>query len=292
MNLKETTKIVKVSDKKVTLIKDLTVAEANALRKKALELKITIEKDYLTLGGTLHGILEGGDSRAGQPVWRAWGFKTFDDYCMRELGFRERKGYYLVDIYRQVTEGPLPKKAIEQVGMFRAHKLAQAADKGIITEKNVQVWLDRSENKTAEELALMIKNELEKAKTKEEKAAEKAREKGTAAPEEAKPEEAESVPEEMTIFRVGLYKEQADIWKLAMKKAEKITGSDKDPWKVECIAQHFLSEVCETPDESLRVVCARLEKLYNVKIAAIDEKDGGRCVYGENLVAMAQEEQK
>jgi len=253
---------------------------------------IPIEKDYLTLGGTLHGILEGGVSRAGQPVWRAWGFKTFDDYCMRELGFRERKGYYLVDIYRQVTEGPLPKKAIEQVGMFRAHKLAQAADKGIITEKNVQVWLDRSENKTAEELALMIKNELEKAKTKEEKAAEKAREKGTAAPEEAKPEEAESVPEEMTIFRVGLYKEQADIWKLAMRKAEKITGSDKDPWKVECIAQHFLSEVCETPDESLRVVCARLEKLYNVKIAAIDEKDGGRCVYGENLVAMAQEEQK
>jgi len=170
----------------------------------------------------------------------------------------------------------MAEKVVKELGMNRAVKLAEAADKGIVTKTNIDKWVENAKKTTAEGLVAMLN-----VKEAENKEAEKPGSKPAT-------KKNDSIPETLIPFRCLLFEEQSKIWNLALDKAAAITKSDKKAWHVECIAQHFLSEGCDKPVESLRLVCARLEKLYGVQLIARD-KEKGEWVYGENLVELAEE---
>ena len=210
----------------------------------------------------------------GKQLWSYWGFASFDEYCEREMGFRQRKGYHLLSIYKQCVSGPIPKADFEEIGWSKASILAPLVSSGVITGENVHRWMDKAKEKTYDELRAMTKL----AKTKSE---EKANEDSANGVEGS----AAKVPEEIHIVRIPLYKDQFENYQVAMKKAETITGSDKTAWLMDCICLHFNSEACTTKTDSLDVLCRRLEQVFSVKIIALSD-ESKQVVFGERLAQM------
>jgi len=260
-------KVVKVDAHKVGEIV-LGEKEAKEARKRALELKEIVEKSYLELGKFLKLIAKA-VTQEGIPVYRSWGFQTFAAYCEQELGFKERKANHLALIYAQTEEGPFPKKWAEQVGWSKMSLLAPLAAKGIITEGNVKPWMERVEKSSFADLTEIAKKAREKAEKK------KAKQEGLEIPSR------EEVPESIHVIRIPLYDDQWENWNIALDKARKITGSDKLPWLIDCIAMAFNSEGFDTRKEGLDEVCRRVERVFRVKLVAFDEEGP---VFGKDVV--------
>jgi hypothetical protein len=257
------------------VVETLCIKEADEIRKRLVELKGVIESSYLEVGKLLGEVCEK-TLDSGKQLWKHWGFTSFDEYCEREMGFRQRKGYHLLSIYKQCISGPIPKEEFEKIGWSKASILAPLISSGVITEENVHRWVEKANEKTYDELRSMTK--LAKAKS-EEKAKDDAAKgvEGSAA----------RVPEEIHIVRIPLYKDQFENYQTAMKKAEIITGSDKTAWLMDCICMHFNSEACTTKTDSLEILCRRLEQVFSVKIIAISD-EAKQVVFGERLAQMLE----
>ena len=270
--------VIVVDASEVSVENQIGIAESEKLRKQVLTLRDTIEKSYYGLGKELRRVMDG-RLRDGTPVWKSWGFVSFDDYCERELGFRERKAYYLLDVFASVENGPFSEEDVERLGWTKAASLAPLVKKGIITQNNVSDWLDKTQGKSYQELREITS----KAKSCAAKVASEARSEATkngTDPDKAVAEavgkiSAESVDiqkstDTIYMFRVGFHEEQWNVWQTALKKAKDITGSDKDAWLVECIASAFLAECLNNRDDMLEVMLSRLEEAYGVKILAVN----------------------
>jgi hypothetical protein len=95
----------------------------------------------------------------------------------------------------------------------------------------------------------------------------------------------QTAPEEVQIFRVGLFKDQWENLQVALKKAEAITGSDKTPWLLDCICLSFNSEAFTDKDGGLDEVCRRVERVFGVKLLAFKAEDE-QIVFGERVAKM------
>jgi hypothetical protein len=253
----------------------ITAAESDIIRKRLVELKGVIESSYLEVGKLLSEVC---DKKLpnGKQLWSYWGFASFDEYCEREMGFRQRKGYHLLNIYKQCISGPIPKADFEEIGWSKASILAPLVSSGVINDENVHRWMDKAKEKTYDELRTMTKL----AKTKSE---EKAKEDSANGVEGS----AARVPEEIHIVRIPLYKDQYENYQVAMKKAEIITQSDKTAWLMDCICLHFNSEACTTKTDSLDEMCRRIERVFSVKVIALSDENK-QVVFGERLAQMIE----
>lgn len=253
----------------------VSLKESEAIRKRLVELKGVIESSYLEVGKLLGEVCEK-TLEGGKNLWKYWGFESFDEYCEREMGFRQRKGYHLLSIYKQCISGPIPKDDFEKIGWSKASILAPLVSSGVITEENVHRWMEKAKEKTYDELRSMTKL----AKTKSE---EKAKEDAANGVEGS----AARVPEEIHIVRIPLYKDQFENYQVAMKKAETITQSDKTAWLMDCICLHFNSEACTTKTDALEIICQRIERVFSVKIIALADENK-QVVFGERLAQMLE----
>jgi hypothetical protein len=257
------------------VVHTLCIKEAEEIRKRLVELKGVIESSYLEVGKLLGEVCEC-TLDSGKQLWKHWGFASFDEYCEREMGFRQRKGYHLLSIYKQCISGPIPKAEFEKIGWSKASILAPLISSGVITEENVHRWVEKANEKTYDELRAMTKL----AKAKSEEKAKEDEEKGVVG-------SVARVPEEVIPVRIPFFRDQYENYKVALKKAEKITGSDKVPWLMDCICMHFNSEVCTTKEDSLHALCSRLEEVFSVDIIALHRKDK-QVVFGERVAQMLE----
>jgi hypothetical protein len=243
------------------------------IRKRLIELKTLVESSYLEMGKLLNEV-KTKLTKSGKPLWSEWKFSSFNEYCERELGFKERKGFHLLSVYRNTVEGVLPQKEMEEIGWAKASILAPLATKGIIDEHNAEKWAASAKSKSFDELSAMAKSAERRS---EEKAADSG--KKTVA------------PEEIHILRVGFFKDQWENVQTALNKAKIITGSDKQPWLLDCICMAFNSEGFNTKTEALDEMCRRVERAYGVKIIAIDSGED-QVVFGDALVKMMKAMEK
>jgi hypothetical protein len=255
----------------------VTQEESASIRKQLVELKTRVESTYLEIGRLLADVRDK-VTAGGKPLWKTWGFDTFDRYCEEELGFRERKGFYLLSVYKSTLEGPLTSKAVEKLGSTKALILAPLATKGIMTKDNSEEWVEKAKESTTDELRSMVKLATEESAKRAESGGKK-----------------QTAPEEIQIFRVGLYKDQWDNLQVALKKAEALTGSDKIPWLLDCVCLGFNSEAFSNKTEALDEICKRVERIFGVQIIAISAKED-EVVFGDKLakmlVATTQKEKK
>jgi hypothetical protein len=255
----------------------MTVRDAQALRSEVLELREGIEKTYYRLGSKLKQVsIRTMDD--GKPVWMSWGYQSFDEYCERELGFRERKAYYLLDVFGAVEKGAMTEADVERMGWTKAATLAPLVNKGIITRDNSEDWMKKIDGKTYNELREMSNT----AKTKAAQVASDARTRAGQTGENVDEAISKAVgsiraedvsipatPKEVIhMFRAGLPEPIWNVWQNALQKAKEITGSDKEPWLMECIAQAFLAECLTGREDLLNTLLSRIETAYEVKIFA------------------------
>jgi len=256
----------------------ITVRDAQALRAEVMELREGIEKTYYRLGAKLKQVsIRTLDD--GKPVWMSWGYQSFDEYCERELGFRERKAYYLLDVFGAVEKGAMTEADVERMGWTKAATLAPLVNKGIITRENSGDWMQKIDGKTYNELREMSNN----AKTKASQVASEARDHAAKTGGDVDKAISEAVgkitvdevsipskvQEVIHMFRCGLPEPMWNVWQNAMQKAREITGSDKEPWLMECIAQAFLAECLNGREDLLNTLLSRVEEAYGVKVFAV-----------------------
>lgn len=246
---------------------NLTVKEAENLREKILELRDRVNSVYFELGCYLETVVKAKVN--GKPAYALWGYSTLDDYCERELGFRSRKARHLVSIYNKTIDGPIPREATKHIEWSKMALIAPLVDKGIIDQDNAEQWVEEIEGKNFEEVRAMAKLAVSASSQK-------------ASEESDEP----VVPEEVFVLRVPLYKDQWENVQVALKKAEVIAGSDKKPHLLDCIALAFNSEGFTSNTDALDEVCRRAERVFGVRILAIDEDEGNKVVFGEQLARL------
>lgn len=252
------------------------VSEADNIRTGLTSLLKVVERSYLAMGKLLM-MVNKRKTADGRQLFKIWGYSSFDQFCERELGFRQRKAYHLMNIYDVAVKGPFSPDFIEAIGWSRASVLAPLVKKGIITEENADNWQNAAEGKSFEELRVISKM-----------AQEDAGESGNNDSPDGRPDSLQgevTAPDEVYVLRVPLFTEQWENAQTALKKAERITGSDKMPWQLDCIFTAFNAEVFDTGAEALDEVCNRIERAFGVKIVAFDAQEES-VVFGDQVARM------
>jgi len=255
----------------------LTQTQAEKLRDDVLKAKHKMEEGYFELGGKLKDVMR---SYTGEkPVYHSWGYKSFDDYCQRELGFHQRKGYYLIEAHHKIAAGLLPQSVFKEIGFAKTIALSPLIDEGILDKSNASKWIEDTKTKNLEEVKGMVKlktNEAQSSKTTTTKTTTTRTSKSSA-----------KSPEPVHIYRVALYDEQWENLQTALAKARTLTESNKqsDTWLVDCIAMAFNSEAFNSKTEALDEILKRVERVFSVKCIAIHDKNH-EVVYGERVAKL------
>jgi len=271
---KQKAEVVEVSTEDSAIV--LSADQADKVRADAIKYRDNVEENYLKLGKVLDTVMRAVDDRQ-SPVYKNWGFQDFDEYCERELGFRARKGYYLMGAYRQIDRGKLPKDTIKRLDWSKAALLAPLAESGVIDENNGEKWVEKVADKSSTEVRAMVKH----AKDKSSGGARG----GSSSASSSRATAGATSPEELYHFKVSLFKDQYENLQTAIAKARTITGSDKMPWIIDCIAMAFNSECYSEQSDALDETLKRVERVFGVKLIAIKDENQ-RVVFGERLAAM------
>ena len=272
----------------------IPLEDLNSLREDTKKLSIGMNIGCLELGRRL-AIVNERMAENGKRIYKVWGYASFADYCERELGIFRSKGYTFITLYKHSQGGLLTSKQVEDIGWSKVTPLLPLIKEGVITKQNILKWLSKIEGKTFDEVREIASLARQKAKVlqDEEKSAitegvtedNDDADVGNEAPSKTTVSSSAIAPEEIYTLRIPLYKDQWENVQVALKKAERITGSDKQPWLLDCIALAFNSEAFSTKEESLEVLCKRIERVFGVDIIALHSTTK-QTVFGDRLVKM------
>jgi hypothetical protein len=274
--------------------------EEAAVRQQAKKLFSEIEVSYWDLAKCLYSVFDGlpdsyrglntGDgSRARrQELFKKWGYKSFADYCEKELGLRKRTAENLRYVYYYFeVKLRLPREVIEQIkklGRSKAYMLA-----GIVTEDNVISWIEKAKTMTFD----VIKEEIKLLKQSD----------TSSSVEEGSENLSDDIvhvheglpaPEELKQFHTAFYPEQVKTVDAALARAEELSGSDKKNHNLDLISQDFLlnNEFRNSKEEDKRAYLRKMENLLGVHLIALDPSTGLPLYNGDLLYRMLEENTK
>lgn len=267
----------------------LNKGEATELRSKLIEIRSKIEKSYYEIGEKLNAVLTGkvamGDVTV--AVYKAWGYESFAEYCEEELLFGERKGFFVVGVWRVIQSGLLTRDEVDTVGWTKARLLAPLATKGLLVPENKKKWMDAAMtmpyNSFREMAKVAVEKQEEKVVKEEKKEPETPSSTKVSKVKHEDEKDVPEVPEKIYVFHeVGFYEDQWKIWQLALQKLKQNTGSDKECHLLEMMARSYLSEGFGTKGETLARIVGRIERIFDVRMFVVDSKKD-KVVYGQKL---------
>ena len=208
--------------------------ETKSTTRKALkEMAKRVDETYTDMGRHLYNVYYG-------DYWESWGFEDFEEYCMAELGFAERKAKYLMAIWkRMLVDLGVARKKLERIGWTKLSKIVNVVD-----EKTVESWLDRART--------LKVSDLEKAVKKY---------KGDS-----------DADEDYTSINFKLAAAQAENVEAAMAVAEAEAGSDKRGHLLDLICTEFQAGHMD-PSKKLAWVLKQVQRTYGVKVVALKDPE-------------------
>lgn len=121
------------------------------IRNRLQELKTTIERTYLEMAELLNRVRQ-------DKLFVEWGFDSFENYVEQELGYKRRKAFYILSVWRVLHgECGLTEEQLQAIDFSKAREIARVADQG-----NIAAWLEKAGSMSARELA----DEVSKASSK------------------------------------------------------------------------------------------------------------------------------
>ncbi len=237
-----------------------SVTEAKWTLKRVDELVKIINQSYLELAELLFKInqngyfrmLEGSDGEM---------YGTFEEYVTDRLGWKGRKGYYFVQIHRDLIEGAgLNRDDLAGVDHTKAQILATLPPEEKQPEK-IKGWLEKAKTTKLDDLrATVNKTRMEVEKGKVFKT---------------------------DVDRTEVFHLSADQQKnvlLAIDVAKKISGSDKKGFNLDMICLDFLSGRIQESKLMASRILRRVEDVFGVSVLALKPKgDDMEIVYGEKI---------
>jgi len=208
------------------------------------------------------------DKVLADALYLRYGFDSFEDYCEEELGFKRRKGMYLVSIYRTLVQGGVLSVAeLDQIAWTKARLIAQLAKNNLLTSsQKTGEWVERAKTESYKELEASVKAELSSAPP---------------SPSGASPLSS-GLDEPVTVVRFGLYPPQLANYKEALERAKDLAASDKVGHLVDCICLPFNSEAWDSKKHALSKVCEHVERVFGIRLIAVDHNKA--IVHGDDVV--------
>lgn len=102
-------------------------------------------------------------------LWRHGGFRSFDEYVEREVGFRQRQAYYLMEVWHYFGEylgDPGVIEKLRAIGWSKARLLVNLVDKN-----NVDEWISVAKKTPITQFEAVVRDAKEKKKSRDAKAA-------------------------------------------------------------------------------------------------------------------------
>ena len=281
---------------------DLLRAEAE-LREEVKDLRKRINFTYWDLGRVLYDVYDGvpggyralmkgrGSRSERQDLFTKWGYKSFGDYCQREVGLRTRTGENLrYAYYWFAIDQKIDQKVIDQLiplGRSRIYLLA-----GVATAKNVGKWIERAKGLTHEDLKKLIKTAKSVANAMNPEAGESP---GETMAENGGDDDVKKLPkpEGWHNISASLADAQWDIFQQAIERSKGMSGSDKLGNNITLICQDFLAnnDFGQTPDGDKSSYLSKLETMLGVHLIAVDPSSG-RPIHGTDLLWRLVNERK
>ena len=196
--------------------------------------------------------------------WREWNvtedgisrkYESFEEYVEQELGFKRRKAYDLIDIYRTfIVDLKLPVDKLKEISWSKARLVTK-----IVNDENVEDVLKEIEPMTVREVKTMVKEKRKDDPTL----------KSTTYSDD----------EDFVRIQLMLAPAQAENLHHALETASKISGSEKPSNNIDLICTDFLSSTAATGVEGalikLDAAKSALERAFGVKLE-IKEMDEER----------------
>jgi hypothetical protein len=207
--------------------------------------------------------------------WKEWEFdndgftrhyESFEEYVEQELGFKRRKAYDLIDIYRTfVVDLALPPAKLGNISWSKARLVTKIVDKD-----NADEILDKIEDMTVREVKEMAKDLRD---------------------DPLSSSTSSSVEESLVRVTFQLAPAQAENLHNAIAIAQTISGSEKPSHNMDLICTDFLASASTGGIEGalakLETVKSSVERAFGVKleIKEMDEERFARIESGETVVA-------
>lgn len=143
-----------------------------------------------------------------KEYWKEWGYASFDEYALIELGYRERKVRYLIATVEGFERAGVTEEEAAKLETVKAQAIAP-----VITAENKEDWIEKAQTMKTQELQRAV-----------------AVAQGREVPEEApKP------------FSVLLFGDQRETVDQAMELAGRVAGTDARGVMLVTMAQEFIS---------------------------------------------------
>ena len=177
-------------------------------------------------------------------------YNSFEEYVETELGFKRRKAYDLIDIYRTfIVDLELPVDRLKQISWSKARLVTK-----VVNNDNVEDVLKEIEDMTVREVKSMVAK----------KRADDPTMRGTTYSDE----------EDFVRITLMLAPAQAENLHHALETASKISGSEKPSNNIDLICTDFLSSTAATGVEGalIKLDSAKtaIERAFGVKLEIKD----------------------
>jgi len=284
------------------------------VRSRARILASAIDTQYMELANLLYMLYDTpiDNEPRKAPVFTKWGYTNFYDYAEAELGLHRQKAnrlrmmWFVIEVELNALV-PEWKERLVGLGLHKITELCKSTAAGVrvMTIRNVEEWVERAEvlsnlelraavstyREDAENLRIELEvgkegdlvaqsNQLrfpQQSPVPEEAEADRMTSKEQALYLGASPPEPEKIFQKVFAFYAG----QLETVKLALMRAEELSGSKKRGHNMALICLDFLANNGFREagvDQKLQFI-AKMERVLGVRLVGVD-KDTGDVLYG------------
>lgn len=199
------------------------------------------------------------------------GYGDFEEYCESVLGFKQRKGWYLISIFRNlVSEAGVSRDKLKEVEWSVAKEIA-TLPKEELSGGKAEKWLERAKGMNRQELTLAVRKAKNKHKEEDEK----------------KHSEEIFYKDEVLLDA----SQRANV-NLAIQNARKIAASMNKPlgkitkgFLLDLIALEFNASHAESSNVKLRWILDQVDRVWGVECVAIEVRNGKEVVvHGKSVM--------
>ncbi len=194
-----------------------------------------VEGSYLKMGDLLSQVYK-------HKLYKTWKFDSFKDYVEQDLGFKERKAFYLICVWKTFSQDlKFDATELTKIGWSKAATLIP-----VVTVENAKDWVEKAKTLSCTDLEELVKS----SKT------------------------TKKIPANEIIYKMtfGLYEGQKEIVEQALTKVGVEADSDVKSRQLELLALNYLAGVTDSANQPLQHWISKLEKAYKVTLVAV--KDG------------------
>jgi len=210
--------------------KAVTVSRAIKVRKEVIDLRKTIETNYLELAKRFSEIRE-------KQYYRDYGFQSFASYCEMELGIKSRRAIYLSDIWNMVSEYHLSIPQIRSIGWTKAKELTR-----VLTADNAKELIALAKDMSVGELQQEVRKLASPGVT------------------------VTPPPTTLTKIEFRLDESEADVITSALEAAKSMIETENGTTALEHICSTWLQEHEDAAPPSVESIIAYVKRVFGVDL--------------------------